>query len=379
MVFPELDITLDSSALLRANVDERGVRVWDYDRDGEFLRRGAEKDDFDRLVGELVAGVAEEELRELARGDPPLLRGSTMRGPYRFDPDTDDLHVVAVRQLELALHRARSRLHDLAYLPASPEDRVCATVVGLYESLSSRDRLLTLTPEMVRDERGFHDRVFCLGEYAVFPHPALRPARELVQELCWMAGEGVEVQVAIDPHAVIARDAIQDVGLFDYWWGLELRLADLDDPSKTGVTIHARRPDAQDEYFFPLLRTEFRWSSEGPIKTLEVQETVPSPSRETDRSYVENRYLHSRRDTGTRSFVHLDGAVKAFPCGAYGPTVEQPDLPQGEPVYRKLFRLDGEIDDRDWGRLVAHFFRENELVIEYFGDVLDERPRAASA
>jgi len=207
-----------------------------------------------------------------------------MRGPYRFDPDTDDVRVVAVRQLELALHRERGTLQDLAYLPASPDDRVCATIDGLYESLSSRHRLLTLTPEMVREERGFHDRVFCLGEYAVFPHPALRPARELVQDLCSMAADGAEVQVAIDPHAVIRRDAIQDVGLFDYWWGLKLRLANLDDPAKTGVTVHGRRPEAGGSHVFDLLRTEFRWSSEGQIKTLEVQETVPAAAHETGRA-----------------------------------------------------------------------------------------------
>jgi hypothetical protein len=90
--------------------------------------------------------------------------------------------------------------------------------------------------------------------------------------------------------------------------------------------------------------------------------------------YVVNRYLHSIRDTRRRSFIHLDGAAKAFPRDRYGPTVEQPDLPQGQPLYRKLFRIDGDIPDAEWARLVAHYFRENELVIEYFGELLDERP-----
>lgn len=52
--------------------------------------------------------------------------------------------------------------------------------------------------------------------------------------------------------------------------------------------------------------------------------------------------------------------------------MKEPDLPQGQPIYRKLFRLDGPMADDDWARLVAHFFRDNELVIEYFGHILDE-------
>ena len=48
----------------------------------------------------------------------------------------------------------------------------------------------------------------------------------------------------------------------------------------------------------------------------------------------------------------------------------------GHAGYRKLFRVDGQIDDVDWGRIVAHFFRSNDLVIEYFGELLDERPGA---
>lgn len=92
-----------------------------------------------------------------------------------------------------------------------------------------------------------------------------------------------------------------------------------------------------------------------------------------------NRYLHSIRDTRRRSFVHLDGAAKAFPRELYRPTVEQPDLSRGEPGYRKLFRVDGDMPDDEWARLVAHVFRQNELVIEYFGEMLDERPTRSAA
>lgn len=65
------------------------------------------------------------------------------------------------------------------------------------------------------------------------------------------------------------------------------------------------------------------------------------------------------------------------PPTTYHATVDNPKGERGHPVrYRKFFRVDGQIDDADWGRIVAHFFRSNDLVIEYFGELLDERPGA---
>jgi len=376
-----INLDLASSSLLRASLDEHFFRIWDFACDGEFPHHREQKMEFDGWVDRILETTPPAELRALARQDRSLRQGSTFRGFEPFDPDTGDLSVIAIRQLELAVYSAENRLVDAAYSPASKQDRVCQVVHGLFEQLTARDRLLRLTPEMVRGRRGFSDRVFCVGDYGIFPHPALRPARELVHDLCALAEAGAEVQVAIDPHSVVPRSEIADVGLFDYWFGLKLDIDRLDDPTAIGCTVHGRRPEAQNGYTFPLLRTEFRWRAEGPLKTLEVQETVPRDRAWGDHGgrvhrgsrYVANRYLHSIRDTDRRRFIHLDGAAKAFPREQYGPTVEQPDLPQGEPVYRKLFRLDGHISEEDWGRLVAHFFRGNELVIEYFGDVLDER------
>jgi hypothetical protein len=43
-----------------------------------------------------------------------------------------------------------------------------------------------------------------------------------------------------------------------------------------------------------------------------------------------------------------------------------------------MWRVEGAVDELDWGRLVGRFFRGNELVIEYFGEALDERPKRAA-
>lgn len=58
----------------------------------------------------------------------------------------------------------------------------------------------------------------------------------------------------------------------------------------------------------------------------------------------------------------------------YQATQDNPKGSCGEAVhYRKLFRVDGEVEDAAWGKIVAHYFRGNELVIEYFGELVDER------
>jgi hypothetical protein len=376
-----IDLELDSSALLRASMDERFFRVWEFAREGAYPCHRLHKEEFEARVAAILEIATEHELRELARRDRSLRQGSTFRGPEPFDPETGDLRVVAIRQLELAIYAAECRLFDASFLPASTADRACTTVAGLFERLGGRHPLLGLTRDMVKDCLGWHDRVVLFGDYGLFPHAALRPARELVHDLWKLAESGASVQVALDPHAVVPRSEIRGVGLYDYWFGMKLDLARLDDPTATGRTVHARRPELQSRFTFPLLRTEFTWSADGPLKTLQVQETVPGELVWSDHDgvfqrsrYVINRYLHSIRDTRSRSFVHLDGAAKAFPRELYGPTVDNPELPQGEPLYRKLFRIDGSIPDDEWARLVAHFFRENELVIEYFGELLDERP-----
>jgi hypothetical protein len=59
--------------------------------------------------------------------------------------------------------------------------------------------------------------------------------------------------------------------------------------------------------------TDFWWSAEGISKVLKVEETVPRSAYRDRTSAVWNRFLHSIRDTVESRFVHLDGAIKAYP------------------------------------------------------------------
>jgi len=380
----EIVFQLESSALLRGSIDERFFSIWEFAGDGAFPVHRGEKNELEALVERVLTGTSDTELRNLARADTRLISGLSSGAVGGFDPDTGDLRTIAVRQVERAMYRGYYSLLDSAYQPASSKDRVCQTVHGLFERLETADLLLPLTVEMVKDRVGFEDRAFCVGGFAVYPHPALRPARELVKQLCGMAEAGYNVKVAVDPHAVVPIAHAQSAALFDYWRGVKLDLRTIDDPNAIGTTVHARRPDQQDRHMFSLLRTEFRWSRyEADQKSFEVQETVPRSAVPFDHGrawlgsrYVRNRYLHSIRDTAARAFIHLDGAAKAFLRDTYGPTITEPTAPQGFPVYRKLFRVDGEIPDEGWADLVAYFFRENELVVEYLGAIRDQLENA---
>jgi len=377
MVF---ELKTESSALLRAALDERFFRLWDFEGDGDYPLHRAEKDEYEKRVAHTLDTTSRDALVALALADRPLLRGSTYRGPYPFDPHGDDLRVVAIRKLELDLSRACSHLDDAAFHPALESDRLCRTVPGLWNRLSERHRLLRVTPTMVEGLRGGDDRVMSLGDFAAFPHPALRESRELVQQLCGLAGEGWEVQMALDPNRVVASSEIQDVFLKDYWWGLKLKRRDLDDLRATGTSIHGRVSGSAGDHPYPLLWTQFRWKANGHLKELEVQEVVPRETHWFGRGlYVVNRYIHSIRDTHAAGFIHLDGAAKAFCKSGYNATAADPQGVQGEPLYRKLFRIDGALPDAEWSCLVSHFYRMNELVIEYFGEVLDERPEWQAA
>jgi len=292
--------------------------------------------------------------------------------PYVGRGDTRPL---ALRQLELLLAGTIAGLNDTVLRPPSSEDHVCKAIPGLFEALNVRDGLLPLSPPMLPVQAG-DDRLLVFGGHALCPHPDLRESRELVRVLWELTRAGHDVRIAVDPNRMLPVTRIPDIVLKDYWWGIKITRGSIDDLDAVGQTQHARRADLYDEWgAYPLLTTDFIWKREGYEKTLTIEETVPNEEPRPFAGPVRNRFLHSIRDTEQHSFRHLDGAIKAFDRDQYSIDRAHPSGPRdGFLHYRKLWRVEGPIDDRDWGRLVGYFFRGNELIIEYFGEILDERP-----
>jgi hypothetical protein len=377
LVLPELD--LHTSALLQAAMDEHFFTVWGYEKDGAYPTRRAVKDEVELRVSEIQQANSADALFAAAESDRPFMQGSSFRGPRPYSRD-EGTRPIAFRELECLVSDCCGELDKAALQAPSRADRVCHVVPGLFDALSPRDGLLPLRPDMI--PRTFNDdRYVFFGDYAVFAHPGIIGARELTADLWQLAAKGADVRVAIDPNRVVRKEDTQDVGLFDYWFGIKPTRSDLDDLSVVGHTRHERRADKPDGFGIdPLIATDFWWEADGTDKILKVEETLPRRAFETSGGPVRNRFLHSIRDTTEHQFVHLDGAIKAYDLSGYEANVDTPAAPKGDdPLYRKMWRVEGPIDDPEWGRLVGHFFRGNELVIEYFGEALDERPAPVAA
>lgn len=108
------------------------------------------------------------------------------------------------------------------------------------------------------------------------------------------------------------------------------------------------------------------------MKTIEIEELVPVDDDGAD--LVLARYLHAIRDTSQRRFVHCDGAVKAYKREGY-PRVAEQFAGRGKGHhYRKVFRMDGEIQTDHWSNVAALWFRGNRLVLEYLSGLGQAEP-----
>jgi len=73
-------------------------------------------------------------------------------------------------------------------------------------------------------------------------------------------------------------------------------------------------------------------------KAVELEETVPNDTADAVGGLIFNRYLHGVRDTSRRRWIHVDGAIKAYPQGGYGPKRALTGAPKGATVaYLKLY------------------------------------------
>lgn len=378
--FPKFD--LDSSPLLCALVDDVVPQVWAFYGDGEYATARHLKDEADERVGEVLRTWTDDDLAALAADDPWARVGLADVGTdTAADPVAVRRGRLAMRVVELGLADAQRELWRRSLGDPTSADRAYRSVSGLWDSLCKRHFLLPLTPDRAPRDLLGDDGYLFFGDHCLFPHPFLSGYRELFWDLCELAHQGLEVRVAIDPFRVVAREEVPLTLLEDYWFGVKLTRATLDsvDPADLGSTVHWRNPDSalgrQLEPFFPLIATEFDWSMrDDSVKILQVEEVTPGRSHPDAGGWVLNRYLHSERDTQVGAFTHLDGALKGYPTSGYRPTREDPLARRGKAsVYRKLFRVDGRIPDAAWGNLVGRFYRQNELVGEYFGDWIDER------
>lgn len=372
----------DGSPLLRAALHDR-LLVLDYRGDGAYPYAQAEK----REAEERVAGIASG-WDDAARAEA-LERNERFLTEY-LDREFLDARAAGGTQLDRLLAFAELqwlvddskdalRLSQLSH--PDPNQPLFQVVPALFGQLTQRDLLLPITGANVT-EAGGDWRAFRYGEYALFPHPDLRPARELLALLADLATiPRLRVSIAVDVYRVLRLSEVQQSLLADVWYGLNLTRENLDalDTRKPGTTTYRRRvPDANPalDFFHPLVSARFDWTARrddlgDPVKRLYVSEFRPRTDRDGDLlAAVTNRELHAERDTAGRRFTHVDGKVRRYPTQTYKIDRATPQGDAGAHSHtRKLWRVDGPMTDEEWGDLVGFYFRDNELIAEYFGEV----------
>lgn len=248
---------------------------------------------------------------------------------------------------------------------AAPEatSPVLAAVPGLAERLDDSG-LIDVTGLDARP----HGLV--IGGYSLHYHQLLRRSFRanvhygLVATVLATAGHfPARARLAIDERRLRREWEHDEIEERDYWYGQPMSDSFLDDLSATGETVHGD-PDGGRSWLNPYAAVSVRWTSDGTLKTVQIEEYVPPPD-DDDPEWVLARYLHAIRDTSARAFVHCDGAVKAYEPSTY-PRAQQ-DFRRREKSarYRKVFRLDGEFSADAWSALAAQWFRGNRLVLEY--------------
>lgn len=298
--------------------------------------------------------------------------------------------LAAFAELQYVVEASQDALHVMALQHPRRDDLVFSGRPALFEMLT-RDGLFPLAAANIPRDGFGSEMLFCAGDQALYPHPALAPMRELVHVLAELAlAPNLRVAVALDPHRrTLLADAPVRL-LLDRWSGIKLTRENLDslDAHDVGVpTFHAaidRSPAA--EMFFPLLGTWFDWvarkdNPDDDFKRLYVREVRPPTDRNGELlAAVHNRELHSERDTKHHLFTHVDGKVCRYDIEGYEPSVNCPRAPLPAPTRsRKLWRVDGDLTDAQWCELVGLHFRGNELIEEHLRDAFPAWPEAAGA
>jgi hypothetical protein len=197
---------------------------------------------------------------------------------------------------------------------------------------------------------------------------------DLINELYSVtsSNSSVRLRIAIDRTRLMPRDSYREVIERDYWWGPKFDESRLDDPTFVGETVIARGPGTVLErlgrggrFFAPVERTQFFWAMQRGIKKLEIEEICQSDA--ALQGFFLQRYVHAERDIRAKQFRHLDGAVKVYSPAQFDQRREMKlsERPRGT-AKPKVFRLDGPMTTAQAVGVICHFYRSNEMVIEYF-------------
>lgn len=270
---------------------------------------------------------------------------------------------LALGLVEVAAEERSLKADATLFGVGAPDSRVYAKHPALWAALD-KDGLVDCTR---RDAR---QTVLVQDGDAIHYHEFLRRHftsgmnRALIQRLLDVGRQpGNVVRIALDHRRLMPAQDISNYAEKDYWHGPQLSADWLDDPHAVGKTVHAC-VDGGPGRDYPRFFAYWRMDSEGN-KVVQMEELSEHHSAQQGDVRL-LRYLHAIRDVNTGTFVHCDGAVRAYDSAGYEERASQQMPPKVKAAhYRKLFRIDGRINTDDWTHVVGLWFRHNRLATEY--------------
>lgn len=191
--------------------------------------------------------------------------------------------------------------------------------------------------------------------------------------------ERLEIKVAIDMDIIgLAGTESLEVE-YQYWWGPKFNndLASIPE----GVTCY--RNEHYDNLLSNIIDTQFYWHTQDDISTFECEEICDKENVMIDNvHYFGCRYVHSMVNQSTEMPYHLDGAIRLYTDEQILKRMDSgTDISKygKNSLYTKLWRIDSDLDVSTWKELVTHYFRDNQLIGEYFGgtdEVFDQIKKA---
>ena len=140
-----------------------------------------------------------------------------------------------------------------------------------------------------------------------------------------------------------------------------------------GVTCYDN--EHYDNLFSNIISTQFYWYIQDDKKTFECEELCDKENISFDdgNSMLWGcRYVHSMVNPCTGLPTHLDGAIRIYDDEQIIKRIDlKTDISKygKNSKYIKLWRIDNDFPVSTWKKLISSFYRENDLVGEYFGGV----------
>lgn len=322
-----------------------------------------------RLVNEgyeFLSIMGEEEIKQLVMTLPSGIRMQVEFDDFTNFQDEEYLKRISLYHLIYMISRSYNSFEEI--IKNDSRKNIVLKTYPELENKLDKDGLLTLHEDFT-----LHDSGIIYKNHVLHYHQFLRrgytsnPNFDFLGRFLSYYHNTNKIntfRIAIDMQRIMPKEYLEHLFECDAWFGPNFDPHTLDDKYSVGVTVKKRIKPSIFDLSNSLDRTEFLWSYKDDIKTFEIEE-ISETEYKFDKFHI-NRYIHSERDIQKKQFQHFDGAVKVYTHEYEKRLDSQFPNEYRAPIKIKLFRIDGNIDINKWIDLISHFFKGNEMILEYF-------------